>query len=151
MPIPTPSPPRLPPTDTTAPVYLLNSSPPDASILQAARATIIAKIDSSNLSPAMKNSMRNLTNITQKFQTCNSITTKENEDLRDEIAKRKENMSAKRHVLKGQISICSEENMEKLEAAEAATKKRKAGQGLRKRGGKRQKQAQPHTADTNEA
>ena len=67
------------------------------------------------------------------------------------MAKRKENMSAKRHVLKGQISICSEENMEKLEAAEAATKKRKAGQGLSKRGGKRQKQAQPHTADTNEA
>ena len=149
--LPTPTTPSPPPSDTIAPIYLLNSSPPDTSILQAARITVINKIDGSNLSPATKKSMRHFTSIAQKFQTRNSITTRENEDLRDEIGKRKERMSAKRHILKGQISICSEENAQKLETAETATKKRKAGKGLNNRGRKRQKQAQSrNTAETSE-
>jgi hypothetical protein len=39
------------------------------------------------------------------------------------MSKRKERMSAKRHILKGQISICKEDTIEKIEAADEATRK----------------------------
>ena len=138
---PIPTPPISPKIEATTSAYLLNSSPTNALVLQAASTTVIDKIDSSNLSPATKNSIRHFTTLTQKLQAHNSITTKENENLREAMGKRKERMSTKRHVLKGQVSICLEENVQKLETAESATKKRKKNKGSHDANGGRQKYA----------
>jgi len=111
---------------TTRTLYLISSSPPDSNVLWLANTAFKDALRHTTLPSPVKKHGRKLSGIAERLHANNTILRRENAELKKVIKTRKERLSGKRIILKGQIVVSTEEIARKLADAERATEEKKA-------------------------
>ena len=116
-----------PTTDTLFNQSVLTSSPIDGNAVHLANVALNALVDSGELfnTPA-KRYIKCLSRSSERLRAANSILQKQNEDMHQVLSQRKERLSGKRMVIKGQHLLSVIEMRDGVLKAQEATRKRKA-------------------------
>jgi len=113
------------PTTTIATPFLITNSPPNSMILHSTNKAFNDALFNNSLTTPVRQYGRRLSGIVENLHATNILLRKENSKLKQVLNKRKERLSGKCLVLKGQFIVTTEELQAKLAEAKRNTKQKK--------------------------
>ncbi|KAI9760560.1 MAG: hypothetical protein M1840_002398 [Geoglossum simile] len=125
--LPTPTAQPVTPLQPEVILEAITSSPPNSTVLRAAHTAFNTSVTSGNpLDTPTRKYAEGLTKTTERLAAQVAILRKERDNQKEALSKRRKQRSGKRAAIKGHFLLTTAEILEKVEAAELETLRKKA-------------------------